>query len=184
MKEALKKEGFEWIKAFVIGLIIFIFIRTFFFSNYVVQGESMEPTLVDGNKLIVNKLSYQVGELHRFDVIVFHHNKEEDFVKRIIGLPGDKIEYRNDELYINGDKVDEPYLEKYKKEALGMQITEDFTLEEITGMKTVPEGKLFVLGDNRLKSWDGRRFGFISADQVVGKVNLRYWPLNDMDISF
>jgi len=63
------------------------------------------PTLEDGNKLIVNKMSYQIGELHRFDVIVFHHNKEEDYVKRIIGLPGDKIEYRNDVLYINGEKV-------------------------------------------------------------------------------
>jgi len=184
MKEALKKEGIEWIKAFAIGLIIFIFIRTFFFTNYVVQGESMEPTLVDGNKLIVNKIGYQIGELHRFDVIVFHHNKEEDFVKRIIGLPGDKVEYRDDELYVNGEKIAEPYLEKYRKEALGSRLTGDFTLEDLTGSETVPEGKLFVLGDNRLKSWDSRQFKFISVDQVVGKVNLRYWPLTEMDISF
>lgn len=184
MKEALKKEGIEWIKAFAIGLIIFIFIRTFFFSNYVVEGVSMEPTLENGNKLIVNKMSYQIGDLKRFDVIVFHHNKEEDFVKRIIGLPGDKIEYRNDELYVNGEKIAEPYLEKYRKDAFGSRLTGDFTLEELTGLDVVPEGKLFVLGDNRLKSWDGRQFGFISMDQVVGKVNLRYWPLAEMDISF
>lgn len=184
MKEAIKKEGIEWIKAFGIGLIIFIFIRTFFFTSYVVEGVSMEPTLVGGNKLIVNKIGYQIGELHRFDVIVFHHNKEEDFVKRIIGLPGDKIEYRNDELHVNGEKVAEPYLEKYRQEALGGRLTGDFTLEELTGSETVPEGKLFVLGDNRPKSRDSREFKFISVDQVVGKVNLRYWPLTDMDISF
>lgn len=184
LKEAIKKEGIEWIKAFGIGIIIFLFIRIFFFSNYVVEGVSMEPTLENGNKLIVNKMSYQIGELNRFDVIVFHHNEEEDFVKRIIGLPGDKIEYRNDELYINGEKINEPYLETYRKDLSGDKLTGDFTLKELTGVETVPEGKLFVLGDNRLKSWDGRQFGFISADQVVGKVNLRYWPIAEMDVSF
>lgn len=184
MKEAIKKEGMEWLKAFAIGIIIFIFIRAFFFSNYVVEGESMMPTLEDGNKLIVNKIGYQVGDLNRFDVIVFHHNEEEDFVKRIIGLPGDKIEYRDDYLYINGEKVAEPYLDKYRKQIAAGKLTGDFTLKEITGEEIVPEGKLFVLGDNRKKSWDGRQFGFINAEQVVGKVNLRYWPLEEMDISF
>lgn len=184
MKEALKKEGIEWVKAFGIGIIILVFIRTFFISNYIVEGESMMPTLEDGNKLIVNKMSYQIGELNRFDVIVFHHNEEEDFVKRIIGLPGDKVDYINDELYINGKKVDEPYLEKYREEALGTKLTGDFSLIELTGEETVPEGKLFVLGDNRLGSWDGRHFGFISIEQVVGKVNLRYWPIDEMDVSF
>ncbi|MBU8877407.1 signal peptidase I [Bacillus sp. FJAT-29790] len=184
MKEAVKKEGIEWIKAFGIGMIIFIFIRTFFFSNYIVEGESMMPTLESGNKLIVNKIGYQISELNRFDVIVFHHNKEEDFVKRIIGLPGDKVEYRNDELYINGEKVNEPFLAKYRKEIFGSRLTGDFTLTELTGSEVVPEGKLFVMGDNRLGSWDSRHFGFISADQVVGKVNLRYWPIDEVDVSF
>ncbi|WNS76803.1 signal peptidase I [Bacillus sp. DTU_2020_1000418_1_SI_GHA_SEK_038] len=184
MSEGMKKEGIEWIKAFAIGIIIFAFIRTFFFSNYIVEGESMEPTLENGNKLIVNKIGTQIGELHRFDVIVFHHSKEEDFVKRVIGLPGDKVEYHNDELYINGEKVYEPYLEKFRKEAFGSMLTGDFTLMEAAGAETVPEGKIFVLGDNRAKSWDSRHYGFISADQVVGKVNLRYWPIDEMDISF
>lgn len=184
MSEGLKKEGIEWIKAFAVGIIIFVFIRTFFFSNYVVEGESMMPTLENGNKLIVNKIGTHIGELHRFDVIVFHHSKEEDFVKRVIGLPGDKIEYHDDELYINGEKVSEPYLDKYRKEALGSMLTGDFTLMELTGTETVPEGKLFVLGDNRAKSWDSRHYGFVSIDQVVGKVNLRYWPIEEMDISF
>jgi signal peptidase I len=184
MKEEVKKEGLEWLKAFAIGMIIFAFIRTFFFSNYIVEGESMKPTLQDGNKLVVNKIGYQIGELKRFDVIVFHANKKEDFVKRIIGLPGDKVEYRNDQLYINDKKMDEPYLDIYRKQVPGGRITGDFTLEELTGEEKVPPGKLFVLGDNRLGSWDSRQFGFISIDQVVGKVNVRYWPLNEFDVSF
>lgn len=184
MKSEWKREGMEWVKAFAIGIIIFAFIRTFFFSNYVVEGESMMPTLQDGNKLVVNKLGIQVSDLQRFDVIVFHANVKEDFVKRIIGLPGDKIEYRNDQLYINGHKFKEPFLSTYKQESPGLKITGDFSLKEITGEDTVPEGKLFVLGDNRLGSWDSRYFGFISVSQVVGKVDLRYWPLNEMDVHF
>ncbi|MCM2533734.1 signal peptidase I [Neobacillus pocheonensis] len=184
MKIEWKREGMEWVKAFAIGIIIFAFIRTFFFSNYVVEGESMMPTLQNGNKLVVNKLGYQVGELKRFDVIVFHANEKEDFVKRIIGVPGDKIEYRDDHLYINGHKYEEPFLDVYKKKTPGVKLTGDFNLKEITGENTVPEGKLFVLGDNRLGSWDSRDFGFISTNQVVGKVDLRYWPLNEVNVHF
>ena len=165
MNEKITKEGIEWLKAIVIGLIIFIFIRTFFFSNYVVEGESMMPTLQDGNKLVVNKIGYQIGDLNRFDVIVFHANQEEDYVKRIIGLPGDTIEYRDDILYINGKKVKESYLEKYRKEAIGGRLTGDFTLLEITGKETVPNDHIFVLGDNRLGSRDSREFGFVSVDK-------------------
>jgi signal peptidase I len=184
MKIEWKKEGIEWVKAFAIGIIIFAFIRTFFFSNYIVDGESMMPTLQEGNKLVVNKLGYHISELNRFDVIVFHANEKEDFVKRIIGLPGDEIIYKNDQLFINGEKYKEPFLIKYKQAIPGIKLTGDFSLKEITGVNIVPEGKLFVLGDNRLGSWDSRHFGFISADQVVGKVDLRYWPLNELDVEF
>ncbi|MGV2940722.1 signal peptidase I [Mesobacillus sp. LC4] len=184
MKEIVKREGLEWIKAFALGMIIFIFIRIFFFSNYVVEGESMLPTLEDGNKVVVNKLGYETENLERFDVIVFHANKEEDFVKRVIGLPGDKVEYREDMLFINGKKVKEPFLKEYREQSPVGYLTGDFTLQDLTGAERVPEGKLFVLGDNRLGSWDSRQFGFISEKQVVGKVNLRYWPLEEMDVSF
>ena len=184
MKEEIKKEGVEWLKAFAIGIIIFAFIRTFFFSNYIVEGESMMPTLQDGNKLVVNKIGFQIGELNRFDVIVFHANQEEDYIKRIIGLPGDTVEYRNDVLYLNGKKYEETYLDKYRKETFGGRLTGDFTLLELTGADTVPEGHIFVLGDNRLGSRDSREFGFVSIDQVVGKVDLRYWPIDQIDVTF
>jgi signal peptidase I len=184
LDEAWRREGKEWLKAFGIGLIIFAFIRIFFFSNYVVEGESMMPTLEDGNKLVVNKIGYQIGDFNRFDVIVFHANENEDYVKRIIGLPGDRIEYRDEQLFINGKKYSEPFLEQYRNEVLGGRLTGDFTLDEITGEKIVPKNQLFVLGDNRLGSWDSRHFGFISVNQVVGKVNLRYWPLEDLGVKF
>jgi signal peptidase I len=184
MKEEIKKESIEWIKALVIGIMIFAFIRTFFFSNYVVEGESMMPTLEDGNKLVVNKIGYQIGDLDRFDVIVFHANEKEDYVKRIVGLPGDRIKYEDDQLYINGKKINEPFLDIYRSQAFGGRLTGDFTLQEVTGEKTVPKDKLFVLGDNRLGSWDSRHFGFISVEQVVGKVDLRYWPLKEVAVSF
>ncbi|UYZ23126.1 signal peptidase I [Mesobacillus jeotgali] len=184
MLQIMKREGLEWIKAFALGMIIFVFIRIFFFSNYVVEGESMLPTLEDGNKVVVNKLGYETEDLERFDVIVFHANEEEDYVKRVIGLPGEKVEYREDMLFINGKKVNEPFLKQYREQSPGGYFTGDFTIEDLTGVERVPEGKLFVLGDNRLGSWDSRQIGFISEDQVVGKVNLRYWPLEEMDVSF
>ncbi|MCA0149031.1 MULTISPECIES: signal peptidase I [Rossellomorea] len=184
MREEVKREGLEWIKALGIGLIIFIIIRTFLFSNYVVEGESMMPTLQDGNKLVVNKIGYHIGELDRFDVVVFHANEKEDYVKRIIGLPGDKIVYKDDKLYVNGKYYPEPYLEKFKQEYIGSKLTGDFTLQEITGEKTVPKGKIFVLGDNRRGSMDSRYFGFVDREQIVGKVDLRYWPINEWDVQF
>ncbi|WP_174730692.1 signal peptidase I [Mesobacillus harenae] len=184
MKTEVKKEGIEWLKAFAIGIIIFAFIRTFFISNYVVEGESMLPTLKEGNKLVVSKFGYETSDLKHFDIIVFHASKREDFVKRVIGLPGDKIEYRDDRLFINGTHKEEPFLDIYKEETLGGTLTGDFTLEELTGYEKVPEGKLFVLGDNRLGSWDSRHFGFISEDQVVGAVNLKYWPLDEIHLSY
>lgn len=175
MKAELKKEGLEWLKAIVIALLLVILVRTFFISSYVVKGSSMLPTLEDGNKLIVNKLVYHIGDLERFDVIVFHATEQDDYVKRIIGLPGDTVEYTNGQLYINGKLHEEEYLEDFG--AAGTDETGEFKV-------FVPEGKLFVLGDNRKDSRDSRDFGFVDIDNVVGKVNLRYWPLNEIKVSF
>ena len=169
MREEVKREGLEWIKALGIGLIIFIIIRTFLFSNYVVEGESMMPTLQDGNKLVVNKIGYHIGELDRFDVVVFHANEKEDYVKRIIGLPGDKIVYKDDKLYVNGEYYPEPYLEKFKQEYIGSKLTGDFTLQEITGEKTVPKGKIFVLGIIAGEVWIAAISDLSTVSRLSGK---------------
>ncbi|WP_171016693.1 signal peptidase I [Pseudalkalibacillus caeni] len=182
--ETNRNPVWDWIKAFSIAVILAVVIREFLFTNYIVHGESMMPTIQDGNRLIINKIGYNVGNPDRFDLIVFHANEEEDYIKRVIGLPGDTIEYRDDVLYINGKAVEEPYLERYKKQVLNGNLTENFTLEEKTGRKVVPEGHLFLLGDNRLHSYDSRHIGFVEMDKVVGKVNLRYWPLEEIDVSF
>src|SRR5699024_6961904 len=159
----------------IIGIVITVLLYPIIFINYVVDGESMEPTLQDGNKLMVNKVIYDLKEVDRFDVIVFHVNKNEDFVKRVIGLLGDELEYKDDKLYVNGQYIEEEYLETNKKEHVNEFYTENFNLQEVTGEKRVPKNSLFVIGDNRNNSLDSRSFGFIEIDQIVGKVDLKYW---------
>lgn len=171
------KEMWSWIKAIVIALIVVALVRQFIFSNYIVSGESMMPTLQNGNRLIVSKLDYTFGQPHRFDIIVFHATPTDDYVKRIIGLPGDRIQYQNDQLYVNGKAVPEPYLKAYKANLpKGTDLTGNFTLKGYTGQTVVPKGKLWVMGDNRQNSEDSRYFGFVDEKRVVGKVSFRYWP--------
>ncbi len=170
---------FDWIKAGILGIILFIFIRSFLFSSYEVDGNSMESTLSNGDKLLVNKIGYEFGSISRFDIIVFHANNGNDYVKRVIGLPGDDISYRQDRLYVNGEYIEEPYLHAAREPVLGQKSTGDFTLSDVTDSEKVPEGQLFVLGDNRINSLDSRHFGFVAIENVVGKVNIRYWPIED-----
>ncbi|MBE4906698.1 signal peptidase I [Bacillus luteolus] len=184
MEGKSKKNRIWVVKSVGIGIILFIFLRTFLLSNYVVEGESMMPTLQNGNLLMVNKVSLHIGDLQRFDIVVFKSESKEHYVKRVIGLPGDKVEYIDDILYINGLQIDEPFLSPYKNNLIGGNLTGDFSLEEITGQKQVPPGHIFVIGDNRLGSWDSRHYGFIKIDHIVGKVNLRYWPVNVVDLRF
>lgn len=178
-----KSEAFEWVKAVVVALLLAVLIRYFLFAPIIVEGQSMVPTLNDNDRMIVNKIGYTFGEPKRFDIIVFHAPEEKDYIKRIIGLPGDKIEYNNDTLYINGEPYDEPYLEPLKDELNGQRLTYDFTLEEITNETVVPEGHLFVMGDNRRHSLDSRDIGVISFEEVVGKANIIYWPIADIRIA-
>jgi signal peptidase I len=177
-----KSQIFEWIKAFVFAILLAFIIRTYLFAPILVDGVSMMPTLHDRNRMIVNKLSYKIGEPKRFDVIVFNATVDKDYIKRIIGLPGDHVEYKNDKLYINGKAYDEPYLDKLKKDIIDPPLTQDFKLEDIIGKKTIPKGYLFVMGDNRRYSKDSRSIGVISMESVVGKANIVYWPLNEVRI--
>lgn len=169
-----KSELFEWIKALAIAVILAAVIRYFLFAPIVVDGLSMMPTLHDQDRMIVNKIGYKIGEPERFDIVVFHATEEKDYIKRVIGLPGDRVEYRDDTLYINGKACEEPYLDEYKNTLIDGPLTEPFTVEE------VPEGQLFVMGDNRRYSKDSRHIGPVSKDEVMGKTSLIYWPLNDI----
>ncbi|WP_110112852.1 signal peptidase I [Bacillus sp. CGMCC 1.16541] len=179
-----KSELWEWLKAIVIAVLLAAVIRYFLFAPIVVDGLSMMPTLHDQNRMIVNKLSYKIGEPERFDIVVFHATEDKDYIKRIIGLPGDHIEYKDDVLYINGKPYDEPYLEQYKSEIIDGSLTQDFKLEDITGgQAVVPEGHLFVMGDNRRYSKDSRQIGFIEMDRVLGETKTVYWPIKEARIA-
>jgi signal peptidase I len=177
-----KNELWEWTKALLIAVILAAVIRYFLFAPIVVDGLSMMPTLHDQNRMIVNKLSYEIGQPNRFEIIVFHAPEGKDYIKRVIGLPGDKIEYKNDTLFVNGKAYKEPYLDEYKKQVLDGPLTDPFTLKEKIGRDTVPKGELFVMGDNRRFSKDSRHIGTIPMSKVIGKTNVVYWPLRDAHI--
>ena len=144
-----------------------------------IQGDSMYPTLHDKDTLIVNKLYLNRSDIKRFDIVVLKSDKlNQDIIKRVIGLPGDNIVFKDDKLYINGKFIEEPYLddlknsERWKRNGNFAKLTQDFTLESLpaTNTKKVPENMLFVMGDNRIDSKDSRYFGFISVDKVIGKM--------------
>lgn len=128
-----------------------------------VENISMQPTLNEGELLVVYKLAYRLGEPHRGDIIVFHHNRQppEDYIKRIIGLPGDEVRVEGGQVYVNGIALNEPYIAEPPA---------------YTGVWEVPPDLLFVLGDNRNRSSDSRIWGFVPMSDVVGRAVLIYWP--------
>ncbi|WP_409291477.1 signal peptidase I [Peribacillus sp. SCS-37] len=174
------REILAWLRAILIAAGIAFICRQFLFSPITVYGESMSPAFEDKNRIIVSKLS----RIDHFDNIVFHApDADDNYIKRVIGLPGDRISVVDDVLYINGRKYKEPYLKENKSELPpGIKLTGDFTLQETTGKARVPEGCLFVMGDNRLRSSDSRRYGFIRMDSVIGEVKFRFSPLRDAGI--
>lgn len=182
-----KSEFWEWVKAIAFALMLSFVIKQFLFTPVLVKGASMMPTLEDHDRVIVNKIGPTLQSYDRFDIVVIEMNEETNYIKRIIGLPGDKIEYKDDQLYINGEKYNEPYLDQYKNELKDTgTLTYDFTLEQNLGETTVPEGHYFVLGDNRRVSNDSRNpeVGFISEEQIMGTTNIICWPMEHIDLKF
>jgi len=148
-----------------------IFIKNLIFVEYKVEGVSMQPTYEEGRLLSINKLGLFFSSLKRFDVVVFHPpNSEEIYVKRVIGLPGDEIHYKDDQLYVNGKAVSEPFLSSSDQKMDISKKTGSFTLEEITDKTRIPKGYIFVIGDNRIQSRDSRHFGLVKMDDVIGTV--------------
>ena len=151
----MKKEILEWIIAIAVALIIVGLVTKFLFTSYTVSGESMHPTFEDRDRVMVSRISKTLNHINSGDVVIFHATKKDDYIKRLIGKPGDTVEYKKDQLYLNNKKVSEPYLNYNKKH------------------------KYLVLGDNRQNSVDSRYdVGLVDKDQLVGKVLFRYWPLN------
>lgn len=165
-------EGIEWIKSILIAFFIAFFIKSFIFNSTYVQGHSMAPTLYPKDRLFAQKISLYLKNTSRGDIVVLKapDEKGKDYIKRVIGMPGDLVEIKDGQVYINGD----PLVEKY--------IAEDsYTHTYGQSQWLVPEGQVFVLGDNRLEgaSKDSRIFGTVSIKSLKGVTGFRYFPFND-----
>lgn len=185
----LKNDTLEWIKAILIAAVIVIIIRWFLFTPTIVSGISMEPNFHDKERLIVNKIIYNIREPKRGEVLVFQAPEKLDFIKRVIGLPGDTVMVQGDEVYINDKLIEEPYIKEQIEEARSRgtvyNTSVDFKVDE-NGVSsvTVPEGTIFVLGDNRPRSKDSRyeQVGFIAMGEIKGRADLVFWPVDEFKI--
>jgi signal peptidase I len=177
----------EWIKALAIaGLLVFV-IRWFLVSPFIVDGPSMQPNFWNRERIIVNKIMYDIRQPQRGEVIVFHVPEEgRDFIKRVVGLPGETVKVDGDKVYINGKQIEENYLkDAYEKaHAEGVLYNSNDTDRSNFPNSSfpdgvVPKGMLFVMGDNRSNSEDSRMIGFIPIDRIVGRADLIFWPINE-----
>ena len=187
-KSKLRKKSVfrEYAEAAAIAVILALFIRTFVVQAFKIPSGSMEPTLLVGDHILVNKFIYgikipfidktliPISDPKRNDVIVFIYpvDKSKDFIKRVIGLPGDKVEMKGQKIYINGKLFDDKYGVYSRSPSSGGDMNReglDF------GPVTVPPGHLFVMGDNRDHSYDSRFWGFVPLDAVKGKAFIIYW---------
>ena len=151
---------FKELLPYIMIVVVVVAIRAFIATPVRVDGASMNPTLEDGEILILKKYD---RSLERFDIVVLDYNGEK-LVKRVIGLPGEKIAYKDNKLYVDGKRVKEPFEH---------EVTDDFELEE-----QIPEGYYFVLGDNRINSTDSRMIGAISKEQIQGTTNFSIFPFD------
>lgn len=161
----------EFFKDFIVYILIAVAVILtikYVFSLEQVVGPSMEPNYKSGDLLFLNKISYRFKKPRLFDVVVIANDDTKYMIKRIIGLPGDVIEYKDNKLYINGDVTNEYF------NISGT--TKDFSLAQLN-YDVIPDGYYFVLGDNRENSKDSRTYGLISRDDIIGKVQFRIWPI-------
>ncbi|MDQ0492516.1 signal peptidase I [Paenibacillus brasilensis] len=178
-----KSEMIDWLKAIVVAIVLVFIIRWLLFAPFIVEGASMEPNFKTDERVVVNKMIYSLRDPKPGEVIVFHVRKEsKDFIKRVIGVAGDKIQYQGDNLYVNGKKVEEPYIQEAIQAAHAkgeLYNNVDFPNGTITDSK-VPEGYIFVMGDHRNNSRDSRAIGFVSIKDIVGRADVIFWPLDSM----
>jgi signal peptidase I len=162
-----KKTGFwrfllDVVETVILSILLFAGINTIS-ARIRVDGFSMEPTLQNGEFVIVNKLAYKMGSPSIGDVIVFHYPRDptQEYIKRVIGLPGDQVKVSGGQVYVNGNKLDEPYIA---------------TPPRYNSEWEVPAGGLFVLGDNRNNSSDSHNWGAVPLENIIGKALFVYWP--------
>ncbi|MEM9615729.1 MAG: signal peptidase I [Actinomycetota bacterium] len=167
---AVTRNALEWAVVLVGAVLVALLLRAVLFQAFYIPSESMEDTLVVNDRVLVNKVSYRLHDIHRGDIVVFarpegQESDIKDLIKRVIALPGETIEARDNVLYVNEQQLIEPYLDPGT-------ITSDF------GPTVVPEGEVFVMGDNREESFDSRGFGPIEEDRVIGRAFVLFWPIS------
>lgn len=171
-KDKVKNEIVEWIKSIVFAIVVAFFIKTFIFNTTYVLGNSMHPTLNEKDRLFTNKIVMHFSKICRGDIIVLKapDSPGKDYIKRIIGVGGDVVEIKSGQVYLNGELLEEKYIDK----GIYTHIYEKSYWK-------VREGYVFVLGDNREEgaSKDSRSFGCIPVDTIKGKANFRYFPFNN-----
>lgn len=164
--EETKSSGWQWLREMVVSLGISVFIIVFLYQPVKVEGTSMMPGLADQERIFINKYAYQLGKIERGDVVVFRYpgDPSRTYIKRIVGEPGDRMEIRRGTVFVNGNRLQEPYLPaEYRDER---------SMSEII----VPEGCYFMLGDHRNLSSDSRDFGPVERGSIFGKAVFGYWP--------
>ena len=154
------------------ALLVAFVVKTFLFQAFFIPSPSMVPTLEVHDRVLVNKLSYRLHEVHRGDVVVFERQPGDagtirDLIKRVVAVEGDTIETRGDTLYVNDQPVKEPYV---KSSNIGTAVAR----------RTIPANQVFVMGDNRTNSSDSRVFGPIDEDRIVGRAFVKIWPLGSL----
>jgi signal peptidase I len=168
----------EWVLVIGGALAVALLIRSFLFQAYEIPSPSMVDTLEVGDRVLVNKLSYKLHDIHRGDVVVFKRPPGEpdtnikDLIKRVIGLPGETLEFRDCQVFVGGRALVEPYTDGQCTDPPQSNVdpNED-------GKITVPDGMVFVMGDNRGGSFDSRYFGAITTKSVVGRAFVIMWPI-------
>ncbi len=185
MKETIKKLGsffLDTIQTVVLALSIFVVVYLFLLQPHQVKGSSMFPNFMNDQFLLTDKFSYRLGEPKRGDVIVFKAPPSEpcaaeecEYIKRIIALPEERVKIENEHVYINGERLIEGYLDENLKTSPG-------SLFQGGKEVNVPAETYLALGDNRPYSRDGREFGFIKREVILGKAWLRYWPPNEIGL--
>lgn len=155
---------------YIIIIIVVVLIRTFIVTPVIVSGDSMVPTLEDKQILLLNKFDYHLNEISRFDIVVIKVGKNE-IIKRVIGLPGETLEYRSNVLYIDGHEIETEYNFE----------TDDFNLKSICNCDEIPSNKYLVLGDNRSVSSDSRIIGLIDKDDILGSTSISIWPIKKIN---
>lgn len=159
------KDIWDWLRSILIAIVLALIIRLFLFEVFVVEGRSMYPTLLETERLMVNKLAYRFDQPKIGDIVVFEFEPGRDFIKRVIGVEGDKVAIINGRVYVNNMLLSEPYL------------LNDMEMADY-GPVEVPPGYLFMLGDYRQNSMDSRdpRVGFISFEKLKGRAFFIFWP--------